>query len=1789
MKNFTNNFKQFTSRLSARWLIMALMLFLGIGNAWAWTVIYDNTDTQWDEVYLYVGKGDWSECNLKMTEYDTNLFFFNGSGWDDATEIAFGNADLGGSTSGNICSKLKTTSSSTYNYGKDFSKTYKYKATGLTSADKDCSNKQRYYWPDTNARVEVSNFSIKKIQLAGDFNNWGSSTDICYSQSGSTCSFEKELAAKDKYEFKIIIDGTWYSQNAVTVDGSKVTFKNPWDANSSFKASKDGIYTFYVDKDKQVWITYRAACSAPSGVSITGAPTTKPCPGDQVTLKANVGKGDADSYSWSVSGTDWSINNNANTNQTCTFIAGTETGNISLTVSGCSSSDDATTSIEVKSSASKANLTVTDNVHTYDGTAKVANVKWTDTDNSEGITITAPASVKDAGSYTIKVTTSAHGDLCASNGDITLDSKLTISPKTPDENDFVYTDQTVTYNGDAQTATVTWKQGYEKTGEITITYKQGEEVKDPINAGIYDVWVTSAASDNFNATKSAINKGTLRIDLAKITDVPSNFQLSETSYNYGDKAKPTVSLKKQGSSLVAEGLGDITPIYYNSQNEVVADPTAVGTYTVKITMTAGNGYSAITEPTVVGTFEITCYKPINPTLSKTDVTRCNGEPKTRGTITITNYAQYPEGCVFYLDGNIVTPTNEGVIENVYFPTENSKTYTVKVTNTCGSTIQESDETQIAIKATDAAPSIGDFEIKYNVSSVCSGTIVQLEATHVNGATYAWYKGNSQDAIDGATDRTYSPSITENSTYRVTVTKTSNGCSTTKEAITGTITAIPQADAPQITPNYMNVCGGDAFKLPNIDGVTWSLDGKPTTGSQPGIANNTDAAIIKTFQAVKEVDGCPSAPADYIVTVNPTPVITGESVAQPGKANAINLKLQDNLVADWSVDPTADFSYTTNINSTAFSAETNGTYTITATTKEGCSATHVVTVADAFYVYMRQPKKGETAYNNFYYPTQNPTQGGDLFYKEYSSIPPAEGYTDYNQGGRDHDVILTDCDGYVWYGFKASAQLIAGTNYFTVHAPNKNGYDGWFTHTDITKPGKMTGDIYYIMGTEGNGSSGWKIEEASAPYAGPKVHTLGSTTLGADKFAALYVTDCSGKEIDAYQWEYCRTQDGDYQPYSSVCSYTFEKKDVVKTETSDAGKTNNIRPSEFGYYRCKVTYKDGKSATSAAVSVTGSYSRSFTSNIPVLVVNTGSKGFPDCTGLSNQTASKNASTFKAKRSVDVKIYEGKTLVYDRKARMNYRGSSSLNFVKKSYAFCPGDANCGDKDKGEDYVKTAKLNMLGVGKACDKDWVLYAAAADPSLMRNRLVFDSYNAMTGKWGVNSRYVELIVDGVYKGVYVFMDKITMNTERVKVDEDKGFIVKFDKTDREDRVGGLNGVLGDEKTFKTSDTGKDDISTYDTSIDQRFEIEYPEKDDYKTGWKARVDGIQGMFQAFEDALKQGDYATVQKYIDYTSWADWFIINEFTKNVDAYRASCIFVYTGEAGAKIEARPLWDQELSFNNQASKGTSDKGSDSTTGLLIQHSNVYSDDFKAPFWFTGGGSDITGGLLSDPCFVQVVKERWNIHQLGALSKKSLEDLVDEYEDDLAPEGTTENALTRETAFWDGKSRGNCDCSYDTGNATATGYQNKTFAESTGTITSWIADGAGGRREGLTTAINGLTGASFSIQIIPSVAYTTPWEPVEIAVSVTPAGYDYKLEYTGDNNLGGVANTIIKEEGDKIIYRIPRPWEAGDAAERRADIEYGIKATLSVQEGTTVCGNQAAPSSTAKIILQDEPNDNCK
>ena len=726
-------------------------------------------------------------------------------------------------------------------------------------------------------------------------------------------------------------------------------------------------------------------------------------------------------------------------------------------------------------------------------------------------------------------------------------------------------------------------------------------------------------------------------------------------------------------------------------------------------------------------------------------------------------------------------------------------------------------------------------------------------------------------------------------------------------------------------------------------------------------------------------------------------------------------------------------------------------------------------------------------------------------------------------------------------------------------------------------------------------------------AGAQIAALGDLKVDTQDpidFVAMHVkndglsdfTEQGATKVTGYTWQY--SNDGGNTWTDCVSTAT-----IGVTNGSD--KCNNFRPSAVGKYRCKITYDKGEQ-TSNVLTVTGDGStaktfKGVTMNIPVISVNTGKGNFPTCDGLSG-TASKNADVIKEKISVDVKIFNADgTVYYDRKARMNYRGSSSLNFVKKSYAFCTGKEKT-KNDKGA--VDTGKENLFGLSNgAKDKDWVLYAAAADPSIMRNRLMFDTFRDMTGGWSVNSMYVELVINGEYKGVYVLMDKITANKDRVNVSwkQDKegnttqeGFIVKFDKTDIVDRY---ENTSGDQKTFKSTYSGHDGFGTYDTNIDQRFEVEYPEKEDIEEedlennkgagDWSVVFNSIKDKFIKFEKELKDGNFTEVQKIIDYQSWADWFIITEFGKNIDGYRASNLFVYDGsKPNAKIEARPLWDQELSFNNTCPNYYESYGAGSTTGFIVENSEGFNNDASTPFWFTGkykggrgtynGSNQTFNGLLDDPCFVAMVKTRWEKHKANALSETKLKAKVSAYETEMGA------AKDREATFWKTRSRKTCQCSF----SGTTGYEDIDFDTSKGTISSWIEN----RPAGLSAAIEALKGLdlTISLTVTPEGGITTPWEAVMVQVK-NPSGYEYNLEYT--NDLDKVEGVIIQENKDKYTYRIPRPsaWGTGDGD--RDAIEYGIEASLKVGEDSSQCGSdlgEKLTKSTATITLTDEEDDNC-
>ncbi len=544
------------------------------------------------------------------------------------------------------------------------------------------------------------------------------------------------------------------------------------------------------------------------------------------------------------------------------------------------------------------------------------------------------------------------------------------------------------------------------------------------------------------------------------------------------------------------------------------------------------------------------------------------------------------------------------------------------------------------------------------------------------------------------------------------------------------------------------------------------------------------------------------------------------------------------------------------------------------------------------------------------------------------------------------------------------------------------------------------DLLCLSSQSGDYTIGEEPEKPIDP-ATIKAHHSSINPDDATDFASLYVSDNGGLDSDEYT--------GD-------CTYLWQiSTDGNKWNEYTDGKknnTNNIRPIRLAKYRCKISRKEKSTSKecytySNVIEVTQEYGGTVTisSNLPVIIVRTDVEDFPTGDFLSSNEA---LAAGKAKRSVDVKILwdENSTddtsitytendlnnpdrLYYDKKARMNYRGSSSMGNERKNYAFVVGDDACTNEGT---WIKDKK-KMFNLNDTKDKDFILYAPVGDDTRMRNILAMRMYEDMTGLWNPHGRYVKLYVNGEDKGIYIFMEKIKEEKSRVQVKDD-GYIFKFDRTDLVNRYEENN---GDRNSFITEKTGWKNINTYGLCVDHGYEVEFPEWDPEEfseSEWKTKMDWIKNKISTFENALADNNYTEVRKHLDYESWADNFIINEFAKNIDGYRLSQYFVLHDKS-SKIQAQPLWDMELGFNADGYQ-KDEKGCSSTHGYLYDNGYVHGDPFTIPFWWNGNARDYVGGngLMGDDCFKAMIRYRWEKHIAngGALTDASIYSHIDNF-----------------------------------------------------------------------------------------------------------------------------------------------------------------------------------------------------
>jgi hypothetical protein len=156
---------------------------------------------------------------------------------------------------------------------------------------------------------------------------------------------------------------------------------------------------------------------------------------------------------------------------------------------------------------------------------------------------------------------------------------------------------------------------------------------------------------------------------------------------------------------------------------------------------------------------------------------------------------------------------------------------------------------------------------------------------------------------------------------------------------------------------------------------------------------------------------------------------------------------------------------------------------------------------------------------------------------------------------------------------------------------------------------------------------------------------------------------------------------------------------------------------------------------------------------------------------------------------------------------------------------------------------------------------------------------------------------------------------------------------------------------------------------------------------------LTGYIQAFHDSLHAtpiGDYA---QYIDVPSFVDYLILNELTRNVDAYVRSAYYHKQrvdpmDPAIGKLKAGPLWDYNFSLAVGGSGTVDPMGGWQFEGTR----NVNN-------WYPK--------LTADPNFMNLVKARWAALRQNLFSNASLDARITMLAAPLT------NAVVRDFAKW--------------------------------------------------------------------------------------------------------------------------------------------------------------------------------
>jgi len=268
----------------------------------------------------------------------------------------------------------------------------------------------------------------------------------------------------------------------------------------------------------------------------------------------------------------------------------------------------------------------------------------------------------------------------------------------------------------------------------------------------------------------------------------------------------------------------------------------------------------------------------------------------------------------------------------------------------------------------------------------------------------------------------------------------------------------------------------------------------------------------------------------------------------------------------------------------------------------------------------------------------------------------------------------------------------------------------------------------------------------------------------------------------------------------------------------------------------------------------------------------------------------------------------------------RGNSTWLMPKKPYRLKLTDS-------------TALMGMPG-----NRHWVLLANYLDKTLLRNDVAFKLGRMLGMEYTTRSVFVELYMNGDYRGVYQLTEHIRIGKNRVNIPE-----LKVTDT-AESLISGGYLIEVDERRGE-------DFCFDSTKTAMVFCLSHPETL-LEAGWEPHREYIVDYIRQTDEAIF-GDSFTdpstgYAAHIDVDSAIEYYLINELLRNPDANLRLSTFLFKKREG-KLTFGPIWDFDIAIGNCMFNSAY-----KTEGWHIR---------KAP-WFSR--------MFEDPAFEQKARTRW-------------------------------------------------------------------------------------------------------------------------------------------------------------------------------------------------------------------------